>query len=74
MIKTLSDKYQYAPFEVLKKLKLHFIHVHGKYDRAMVDNVDTPKSIIVAVINYGIVNYYDQNGIATSTYRREFWG
>ncbi|KAG1170042.1 hypothetical protein G6F46_011061 [Rhizopus delemar] len=29
MIKTLSDKYQYAPFEVLKKLKLHFIHVHG---------------------------------------------
>ncbi|KAG1150125.1 hypothetical protein G6F37_000614 [Rhizopus arrhizus] len=29
MIKTLSDKYQYASFEVLKKLKLHFIHVHG---------------------------------------------
>ncbi|KAG0831513.1 hypothetical protein G6F18_007647 [Rhizopus arrhizus] len=43
MIKTLSDKYQYASFEVLKKLKLHFIHVHGKYGRAMLDNVDTQK-------------------------------
>lgn len=30
MIKTIADKHQYASFEMLKKLKLHFIHVHGK--------------------------------------------
>lgn len=31
MMKTLADMYKYASFEEFKNLKLHFIHVHGKW-------------------------------------------
>ncbi|KAG0165188.1 hypothetical protein DFQ30_008850 [Apophysomyces sp. BC1015] len=29
MMKTTADQYKYASFEIFRKLKLHFVHVHG---------------------------------------------
>ena len=31
MLKTIADRYNYAPFEFFKDLKLYFVHAHSKF-------------------------------------------
>lgn len=38
MIRTIANLYKYATFETFSRLKLHFVHTHGKLIHALFDS------------------------------------
>lgn len=39
MIRTIASLYKYGSFETLSRLKLHFVHTHGKLIHTLFDSV-----------------------------------